>query len=286
MVMDRLDAAYLERALRDELIGHTVEMHGSVPSTMPLARRLAVDADVGPGAIVIAEEQTAGRGRLTHRWEAPYGQALLMTAVLKPPLLPADPAQLPMLAGLAIAEGIADVAPAYQGRIDLKWPNDVLIGQDVDAMGKVAGILIESAYSGSTIAYALLGIGINVNQDEAVLPPVSAGVLCAASMRMALSCRVDRTALTVALCRRLSQRLSSSIQDDGERLYQDWRQRLTTIGRRVTAHAVDGDRAVSGMAVDADRNGSLVVVDDLKVRHTYGAGDVTLHPRSARSGSS
>ena len=302
MGIDRLDPEILEAKLRACPVGHTVEYHASVPSTMPLARRLAIDPETESGAIVIAEEQTAGRGRLSRDWEAPYGDALLLTVMLKPPLLPSDPAQLPMIAGICIVEAIAQVLPSTTGRVALKWPNDVLMGRthpqdsfagnthlddthldaahlDTNSIGKVAGILIESAFIGPTMEYALLGMGINVNQLEGSLQAIGEAAVPATSIRQQVGRPVARTELCIALCLRLAEWLATAQTLDGrDRILQAWRGLLTTLGHTVTVHHFDDDQVQTGRAVDVDRTGNLIIEDSNGIRHTFGAGDVTLRP--------
>jgi BirA family biotin operon repressor/biotin-[acetyl-CoA-carboxylase] ligase len=294
MGIGRLDPGILEAALTAVSVGHTVEYHGSVPSTMPLARKLALDPATAPGAIVIAEEQTAGRGRLTRGWEAPIGDALLLTVVLKPPLLPLEPAQMPMIAGISIVEAIGQVAPSTAGLLALKWPNDVLlrntplengndVGNDVDIVagsaGKVAGILIESAYTGPTMDYALLGMGINANQKTDSLQAITGAVVPATSIRRQIGRSIDRAQLCIALCSRLAKWLSSAKTKDGcDRVHRQWRSLLTTLGRDVTIQQFSDHQVLEGRAVDVDHIGNLVVEDIYGRRHSFGAGDVTLRP--------
>ncbi|MCB0072919.1 MAG: biotin--[acetyl-CoA-carboxylase] ligase, partial [Caldilineaceae bacterium] len=164
-----LAAAAVHEALQHARIGHTVVALGSVPSTMPVAAAAMDDGATRSGLVVTAEEQTAGRGRLGRSWQAPAGQALLMTVALKPPDLPQPLSRLPMLAAVAVVEAIARSAPALDARLAIKWPNDVLLqvpdaSTQGDTVGKVAGILLESAFVGEEPAYALVGMGINVNQ--------------------------------------------------------------------------------------------------------------------------
>jgi BirA family biotin operon repressor/biotin-[acetyl-CoA-carboxylase] ligase len=296
MGIGRLNAEILEAKLKACSVGHTVEYHTSVASTMPLARRLAIDPETKSGAIVIAEEQTAGRGRSFRDWEAPYGDGLLLTILLKPPLLPSNPAQLPMIAGISIVEAIGQILPSAAGRLALKWPNDVLMGRtyphegnrndthlentglDINGAGKVAGILIESAYQGPTMDYALLGIGINVNQQAGSLRSIAEGAVPATSIREQVGRPIDRTELCIALCVRLADWLSSAQMANGqERVYQRWLGLLTTLGHTVTVHHFDTDHVQTGRAVDADRNGSLIIEDSCGCRHMFEAGDVTLN---------
>ncbi|MEZ4560141.1 MAG: hypothetical protein R2854_27485 [Caldilineaceae bacterium] len=122
-----LAAAAVRDALQHARIGHTIVALGSVPSTMPVAAAAMDDGATRSGLVVTAEEQTAGRGRLGRSWQAPAGQALLMTVALKPPDLPQPLSRLPMLAAVAVVEAIARCAPALDARLAIKWPNDVLL---------------------------------------------------------------------------------------------------------------------------------------------------------------
>ena len=285
MDTDPLNPAILEAALVDELVGHTVEYHGTVASTMPLARALAIDPSTRPGTIVIAEEQTAGRGRLSRGWEAPYGEALLVSIVLKPPLLPLEPTQLPMIAGISLIEAIGRLVSPTEALLALKWPNDVLLKRPppADDVGKVAGILIESAYAGPTLDYALLGMGINVNQSAVTLQTVTGTNVQATSIRQQIGRPIDRTALCIALCSSLASLLAQSRTAEGsDKIHRQWRTLLTTIGQNVTVRGFGIDQVLNGRAIDVDRIGNLIVEDADGRRHACSAGDVTLRPRQER----
>lgn len=266
-----LNLPQLAELLHAAPVGHRIEHHARVTSTMPLARALAQQG--AAGAVVVADEQTAGRGRLQRTWQAPAGTALLSTTVFAGALLPARPADLPMIAGLAVIQAMADMAPALESRLYLKWPNDVLLESDQE-MGKVAGILVESAFQGDSLAYALLGIGINVNQTPDHLPATPPGQAPAVSIRTALGAPLDRTALLAALCRALA----AVAQEPPEARFQRWRDRLATLGRWVTASTATDAVPIRGRAVDVTRDGALVVETAEGARHEVAAGDVTLRP--------
>lgn len=276
-----MNADALAAALAHEEIGHTVKLHGSVPSTMPLAKSLSDDPAVASGAIVVAEEQTTGRGRLSRRWEAPFGQALLMTVMLKQPALQFLPAQLPMAASLAILDAVVELAPTLADSVAIKWPNDVLIdcrqrSQEAADWRKVAGILVETAYAGSDIAYALIGMGINVNQDKEMLPTVRQGGIGATSIRQQTSDMVDRMSLAIVLCKRLGHWLSIARRANDDTLYTTWRDRLLVGSNIVTIYDNDGQPLVSGVIDDVNPAGQLIVSDETGKRHTFHAGDVSL----------
>lgn len=140
------------------------------------------------GSVAVADEQTAGRGRLGRSWHAPAGTALLFSTLLVPAVDPSRLPELSLVAGAAVAEAITEVSGLQP---EIKFPNDVLIGGR-----KVAGILAESSEG-----RVVLGIGVNTNQDEAELPPDTQTE--PTSLRLQLGRPVDRAELLVAILARL-----------------------------------------------------------------------------------
>jgi BirA family biotin operon repressor/biotin-[acetyl-CoA-carboxylase] ligase len=253
---------------------------------MPIAHQLAGTAGIRSGTVVLAEEQTAGRGRLQRRWEAPSGQALLMSVIFKPPWL-FTLEQLPMLIGIALARGLEQWEPRLQGQVGLKWPNDLLLGQQRQAARKVAGILIESAWQGDQPAYAIVGIGLNVNQSASELPTAQRGAPAPISLRLYLEmidCQhaqnapmVERTGVLLSVCSSLSQ-LLCEIKSTPYNLVEQWRARLWTLGEVVTVTANDSGHW-RGQAVDVTNGGALLVETKNGERCAFAAGDVTIRNR-------
>lgn len=270
-----LDITRIAVALKDAEIGHNIDYHASIDSTMAVAHRLAVDPATRSGTVVVAEEQTSGLGRLQRRWVAPPNQALLATLILKVPHLPANMAFLPMIAGIAAVRAIAWLVPDLTDDLGLKWPNDVVIGADLASARKTGGILIESSFLRDQVDFALVGIGINVNQDAATLPVVPADAPPPTSLRVVVGRTIDRTALLIALCRAWEELVSPDASPHD--IYHEWRNLLLTLGQPVTAHlyADHGTTKVTGRAVDVTPDGELVVVDDAGISHVLDAGDVT-----------
>lgn len=143
-----------------------IERHDRVGSTMDIAAARA-QAGEPEGLVVVADEQTAGRGRAGRTWQAPPRSALLLTALLRPPLPPDRLSTLALVAGVALAEAVEAVTglPAW-----LKWPNDLWLGER-NAGDKAAGILATSRLGPAGVEYALLGIGVNVTTPVEALPP-------------------------------------------------------------------------------------------------------------------
>ena len=123
------------------------------------------------GLVIVAEEQTAGRGRLARRWNAPPGTCLLMSLLFRPPEPFAYYAgRIPMLCGLALVEAVRHVAGLS---VALKWPNDLIIAHSDDTWHKVAGMLSEIGMQNNVPAFVVIGIGLNVNVPRALLPDLA-----------------------------------------------------------------------------------------------------------------
>jgi BirA family biotin operon repressor/biotin-[acetyl-CoA-carboxylase] ligase len=143
------------------------------------------------GAVVVADEQTEGRGRLGRQWLAPAGTSLLVSILLRPDVEPARLPELSLVAGRACAEAIAETAGL---ETEVKFPNDVLV-----AGRKVAGILAEASEG-----RVVLGVGVNVSQAPGQLPPDARTP--ATSLLVETGCEIDRAELLVALLDHLERR--------------------------------------------------------------------------------
>ncbi len=271
-----LDIFRVAKALQAAPVGHTIDYHGIVGSTMAIARELAQQPETLSGTLVIAEEQNAGLGRMERRWEAPYAQGLLLSLILKGEQLPLRPVQAPMLAGIALVQAITAVAPELADEIGLKWPNDVLLGEDLASGRKVAGILIESSYREDRLEYVIVGMGINVNQQAADLPAVPPEAPAPTSLRLHLGRPLDRADLLIALCMAWVDLLGPERRDIG----QEWRNLLYTLGQPVTVRYFgDSGAVLNGVATDVTADGELVVQDDGGRTVVVSSGDVTCRHR-------
>jgi BirA family biotin operon repressor/biotin-[acetyl-CoA-carboxylase] ligase len=265
-----LDIERAHRAMHAWPVGHMVRYVPCIASTMDLGQEVLADHRLPSGVVCVTEEQSAGRGRLARSWQAPFGTGLLLTVVLKAPALPETLGVAPMLVGVAILDAITELCPQLDEQLALKWPNDVLILQDGQPQ-KVAGVLAESVWQGGALVGLLLGMGINVNQQGAQLPPAATSTHAPTSLRLSVGHPVDRTELLIALCGALGRRLA-----DDAGLFATWRERLHTLGQPVTVTQPDGERVATGTAVDVLADGSLVVEERGGTRVTVATGDVSL----------
>ena len=249
----------LRSGLYTAVVGRSVRLYQTTESTMDDAAEWARDG-ADEGAVVVAETQTASRGRLGRRWVSDTGN-LYFSVLFRP-----DPDALPLLsplAGVAVARAIRQVAGLYPS---IKWPNDVMIDGR-----KVAGILAESALSGSRIQHAIVGIGINVALDVSEDPEIAA---TACSLNHASGSEIDRA----ELLRRILQHMDGLYLDlrRGRSPIAEWRRWLDTLGRRVTVtHHGSTD---TGVTEDIDEHGNLLLRADTGELLTLTAGDITLRP--------
>jgi len=227
-------------------LGHTIEVHETIDSTNDRARELLIESGVD-GGVVIAEEQSAGRGRRGRSWLSPPGVNLMLSVALQPTVRARDAWQLGL--ATALATRAACVASVEGSALGLKWPNDLVTSEG----RKVAGLLLETEVTGEHISAAVLGIGINVNWRRGDMPPDIA--TDATSLAELAGAEVDR----VALLDRLLDALDDEVThiEQGRSPLRRYRAACVTIGQEVTVHAA-GDTIV-GRAVDIDDVGSLVV---------------------------
>ena len=209
----------------------------------------------GPeGQVLVAEEQTAGRGRMGRSWVSQPGAALTFSVLLRPVTVPASRrGWLPLLTGIAVATAVRSAASVAA---TLKWPNDVLADDR-----KLAGILAEQSGSGSTSSDVLvIGIGLNVATPSDALP-VSPGGLRATSLLVEGAADVGREPLLIEVLRRFEQwYLPFREEPDPERtgLLAEYRSLCATLGRHVRVD-LPGGHVLSGTAEDVDADGRLLI---------------------------
>jgi BirA family biotin operon repressor/biotin-[acetyl-CoA-carboxylase] ligase len=260
---DRLSSAEVDAHLLTKRLGRTLHYADDVDSTNRWARELA-RAGAREGTVVIADAQTAGRGRLGREWFSPAGRNLYISVILRPAVPPGEVPQLALVAASAVAAALRDVAGL---RPAIKWPNDVLIDRK-----KVAGILAEMDSEADLVTFAVVGIGVNLNVSARELGPTLRRT--ATSVRVATGKTTDRAAFTGRLLGALEERYCRFLDEGFGALRDEWEQYSCLTGRRVTVAGADGVQR--GQVVGVDRDGALClrVADGKTVRVL--AGDVTL----------
>jgi len=255
-----LSAERITAGLHTSVIGRRVLYYPTVDSTNVVAHEMAL-AGAEEGLVVVADEQTAGRGRLGRRWIAPAGTSLLFSILLRPRLQAPQIPWLTMIVSLAALDGIREVTDARAG---LKWPNDVLIDGR-----KAGGVLTEFSMTGEHLDFAVVGLGLNVNFDPAEVPELPPETT---SLMMALGHPVNRLPLLRAILRAADERYLRLLA--GESPLQEWASHLTTLGQTVRVSTPTG--VEEGVAEDVDVLGELILRRSDGTRVTIPSGDVTL----------
>ena len=237
-----------------------VIFHRELASTQEVARKLALEG-AGEGTVVLAEKQTAGRGRVGRSWSSPPG-GVYLSLILRPKLAPPEALRLSLLAGVAVARAIQKVS-GLEPR--LKWPNDVLIESK-----KVAGILCELGAETDQVNYVILGTGVNVNND----PPEELSEV-ATSLKQELGREIPRTDFIRVLLPELESLYRRLVQEGFEPIRQAWRGLSSTLGSRVMVSSLG--EVLQGEALDIDEDGALILRTFDGLRKVV-AGDVSLRP--------
>ena len=261
-----LDERSLQRALMAP--GGFVSAIRVLPSVESTNTALLAAAEDGAphASVLVAEEQTAGKGRLGRTWTAPARSGLFTSILLRPEVPAAAWTWLPLLAGVAARDA---VARACGLEIGLKWPNDLVVAEGELADRKLGGILCETLQGEPAL---VVGIGVNVTLREHELP-----VPQACSLALAGAESTDRDTLLRALLRSFGDWYTrwSDAGGDAETsgLRDAYAQACVTIGRDVRAE-LPGGRAVTGLATGLDRTGALLVTTPDQRETPIGAGDV------------
>ena len=269
---DNLTPERIQHNLNSAIVGSTIEQYDRAGSTNDLIRQQA-RAGHAEGLVILADQQTAGRGRMGRAWAAPPGSSLLLSLLLRPTWLPpAGAFNLTMLASVALCEAVEQVAPL---RAALKWPNDLLLPVRTPAgpeLRKAAGILSEIELDGDRIGWVVIGIGVNVGWSPAGVVDGRDLAEVATSVGVASGQPVERLPLLRALLERLDAHYAALRRGDHADLFARWRDRLAMLGQPVQISLPQGQ--LLGTAEDVERSGALRVRDEQGTLHTVLAGDV------------
>jgi BirA family biotin operon repressor/biotin-[acetyl-CoA-carboxylase] ligase len=268
--MNKLTEGRIEAALRTQIFGCNLIVLPRTSSTNDVAKDLAARR-APEGTVVIADEQTAGRGRMGRRWSAPSGDCLLCSILFRPDLPPARIQWLTTLCALATADAVEELAGLW---VWLKWPNDLIVessisGAQSPGWRKLGGILTEMEVVAQQVEFVVVGIGVNVNVSPEVLPTLAPD---ATSILTETQLSVDRAALLAALLAGVERRYRALRA--GEDVRQEWMARLATLGRPVEATTPKG--VLTGVAESVGEDGALLLRTPDGELHRLLAGDVTL----------
>jgi len=218
------------------------------------------------GSIILSEAQNGGRGRLSRNWFSPSGKGIWLSVVLRPPFNPYDAPKCTLLTAVAVTKAIRRVAQVECG---IKWPNDILYQGK-----KMVGILTEMSAEIDAINYVVIGMGINVNIGEQDFPAELKDI--ATSLSIVVGHDISRLTLLSAVLTELEQAYDSVIQQGFSEMLDEWRELSVTLGQNV--NVVGSGREFSGIAVDIDHDGALLVQTEEALERVL-AGDVSIRPQ-------
>lgn len=255
-------------SIRAMLGGHpwadTIHVYDEVSSTNTLARELA--AAVAPaGTVLIADRQSAGRGRLGRTFLSPGGVGIYFSVILRPDCRPQELMHLTCAVAVAMCDA---VEAAFGFRPGIKWTNDLVVGTK-----KLGGILTELSLNPKTglVDYAVVGIGINCRQQEADFDGSIRSLACSAAM--VTEGEIDRNVLAAEMIRAM-ERCDRQLLPDRQEMLTSYRRDCITLGRRVSI--LRGDEVRHADALDIDDEGGLIVRYDDGSTAAVTSGEVSV----------
>jgi BirA family transcriptional regulator, biotin operon repressor / biotin---[acetyl-CoA-carboxylase] ligase len=248
---------------RQHIIGRDIRVFEQTTSTNDVIEKLARDG-VKEGAVVFAESQTKGRGRLGRKWISPERKGLWFSVLLRPDLRPQETTQVTVASATALRRAIQSATGLHP---EIKWPNDIVIGGK-----KVAGILTELNAELDRVRHIILGIGVNVNLGAGEFPPELRRL--ATSLKIESGRAISRAELATAILRELDSDYARICGGGFAEVADEWQAHCKTIGRQVTIQI--GERRIRGRAESLDDDGALLLRTDHGRLERITGGDVTL----------
>jgi BirA family biotin operon repressor/biotin-[acetyl-CoA-carboxylase] ligase len=256
----------IQAGLDTEYIGKRIHTLSQASSTNEVAFRLALKG-AEEGAVVSAESQTRGKGRMGRSWESPAGLNIYLSIILRPRIVPSKTPLITLMAAVACAEAVEEVAGLLPA---IKWPNDLLLERK-----KLGGILTEADMELDRINFVVVGIGINVNMPRSSFPSSIKGT--ATSLREALGREISRITLTQSILRHMELWYKRLRQGRGEEITRRWKELSLITGQEIEVTSLG--EVVRGRALDIDEDGALLVQTDNTTIKRVVAGDITLRGR-------
>lgn len=263
---DALTEREIRRFLGEpQVLGRELHCFDTIDSTNTYAKKLALSG-AADGTVVIAESQTAGRGRMGRSFQSPRDKGIYLSVLLRPDLPPQRLLPVTAMAGIAVCDAVEKVCGVRPG---LKWPNDPVLGNR-----KLCGILTELSLEGETgrVQYMVLGIGINVCQTAEDFSPDVAAI--ATSLAAYLGHPVSRPQLTAALIRELERLYRTLLRGDLTEYLAAYRRDCVNLGKTVQLLGTESREVVT--AVDIDEDFGLVVRTPEGVGKTVRSGEVSV----------
>lgn len=260
---DLLLPSEIQIGLDTQIIGKEMHYQPSVDSTNRLAKKLAYHG-AADGAIVVAEEQTGGKGRLDRNFFSPRGKGIWFSIILRPNLLPKDAPKCTLMAAVAVAEAMA----RFNLKAEIKWPNDILHDGR-----KLVGILTEITGEIGKIDYLIIGVGINANISRDEFPEELRDI--ASSLSEVNGGEISRVKFFRALLEEFDKLYREVNAAGFDKILERWRKYNITLGKNIRVISAGDGTSFTGKAVDLNHDGALVVETADGLQTVY-AGDVSI----------
>lgn len=261
---DKISGNEIQLGLQTKFIGREVHYEESVTSTQKVAHKLAYE-DVPEGAIVVAEEQVTGRGRLDRTWFSPKYTGIWVSIILKPTIPPQKAPQLTLLAAVGVVRGIKAAAGI---QCEIKWPNDILINGK-----KVVGILTELQAEADRINAVIIGIGINVNQQLEHFPEDLRET--ATSLAIEARKKLNRSTILQAILKEMEDLYIDYLENGFQVVKLLWESHAVSIGKQIKARTIN--ETITGKALGITDDGVLLLEDENGTIHHIYSADIEIN---------
>jgi len=246
MGFDLLSEDKIKSILKTELLAKKIYAFWSVGSTNEFAYSRAVQGEI-EGALVIAEQQSKGRGRKSRNWDSLFNKGLWFSLILRPDLPASRAGLVPYLAGVSIVEAVENITGL---KPVVKWPNDLLLNRK-----KFCGILSEVEFENDKIKFIILGIGINVNHKTNEFPEGFREQ--ATSLRIESDSRIDRAAFLAEALFRLEKNFNDMKENGFQNIIKKWKKKCPQLGKEVLI--IQDDHRYRGIFEELDEEGCLLL---------------------------
>jgi BirA family transcriptional regulator, biotin operon repressor / biotin---[acetyl-CoA-carboxylase] ligase len=256
---DKISSNEIQLGLKTEMMGRNIHFEESVTSTQKIAQGLANDG-VPEGTIVVADQQTNGRGRMSRAWYSPSGTGIWMSMIIRPNIPVNNTPQLTLLTAVAIVQAIEELTPL---KPDIKWPNDILINGK-----KVVGILTELQAEADQVHSVIIGTGINVNQKIEDFPEELQNI--ATSIHIETGTTWERAQFIQTILLKLEGLYSLYLSQGFKPIKLLWEGYAISLNKKMIARTLNG--AIEGKAIGIDDNGVLLIeTNDGVIERIYSA---------------
>lgn len=251
----------IKTMLKTSFVGNNIIYKERIGSTSDYAKKIALTA--GEGTVIIAEEQTEGRGRMGRRWISPPGTGIWMSIILKPKLNPAKAYQITQAIAVAAAKAIKETCGLNAG---IKWPNDIIVNGK-----KVCGILTEMSAESDQIYYIVIGVGVNVNTSLDDIPPELRAK--ASSLKEELGRYVSRKKLLANMLNWVEEIYLKFVNNGFGAVIKDCRELSVILGKEV--EVIQTDQKYRGRALKIREDGILLIETQEGIKEIL-SGDVSI----------